>query len=352
MKFNDVINVSMSSLNRNGFEGIGNIVSAYLDLQREPLNMSSQPLIVQIEPTLYCNLECRMCVNPISQRKKRHMSLSEFKKIVDGMPLVKKISLVGAGEPLMNPSLFDMLTYAKSKGILAGFATNGMLLTEETCHKIIGAGVNWVNISIDSADKKRYESIRKGANFGTLIKNIRNFVRLKGNSRSPELSMWFVVMEENLKELTDIIKLAKELGVVMVSAQLAHHWSNDALKKAASGLDSEDFQRELKIELKKAMGYAVKNGISFDYVNVPDKSLNRACKWPWKSCYITAEGFITPCCLQGSDPDILNFGNLLKSDFKDIWNCAAYQGFRKSLKSENPPDICIGCTAYYGKVNI
>jgi MoaA/NifB/PqqE/SkfB family radical SAM enzyme len=343
MNVRDALKVVGMSLKRGDLK---NLAMAYLNLKLEPSAMSSYPIMIQIEPTVHCNLECVMCANPISSRKKRHMSLSEFKKIVDGMPHLKKMSLVGAGEPLMNPELFDMITYAKSRGIMIGFATNAMLLDEASSKNILESGADWLNISIDSADRDRYEAIRKGAKLETVKKNIKRFMEMKGKSPAPDVSVWFVMMRENLTDLPDVIELSKSLGVKKVCAQLEHNWSNDKIKGDMRDRYSMAFYARVRGILAMAKKTAEREGGSFDYVNVPDPASSRACKWPWKSCYITAEGFVTPCCLQGSDPGIMNFGNIFTSDFFDIWNSPAYRDFRKALRSKEIPRICVECTAY------
>ncbi len=352
MKLSEALGIIVSSLRIDGAAGLRNLALAYCNVATEPLEMSSFPVIVQIEPTIYCNLNCLMCVNPISARKKRHMTLDEFKRIVDSLPFVKKISMVGAGEPLMNPDLFSMIRYAKSRRIAIGFATNGTLLNDTNCRRIVSSGADWINISVDSADSQTYGRIRKGADLKILIENMKRLIELVGKKAKPEISIWFVMMEDNLKELRGVIKLAKEVGIKKVSAQLAHSWSDERLKVAMAGKESLSFRSAVRETLKEARSLATKERIEFDYVNVPDETLNRACKWPWRSCYITVEGFITPCCLQGSDPGIINFGNIYEKDFKTIWNSSAYKEFRKALKYKGPPRICVDCTSYFGKVKI
>ena len=103
MKLVEAIKLASNTLRRNGPAGLCELVSAYINTCREPLDMPNLPAMIQIEPTIHCNLRCGMCVNPISDRKKKHMSFAEFKRIVDSLPDLKKLSLVGAGEPLLNP---------------------------------------------------------------------------------------------------------------------------------------------------------------------------------------------------------------------------------------------------------
>ena len=102
----------------------------------------------------------------------------------------------------------------------------------------------------------------------------------------------------------------------------------------------------------KIIELAKKEGIDFDYWNIPDKGSRRVCKWPWKACYITVEGYITPCCIHGTNPKVINFGNIFEQGFENIWNCPEYMEFRRRLKSENPPEICIDCPSYYRKIKV
>jgi len=352
MKLCEMQNITFQVLKQDRLGGLKNLVAAWNNLRGEPLGMSSYPLIAQIEPTLYCNLKCEMCVNPLGKRTRRHMSLDEFRRVVESLKFVRKLSLVGAGEPLLNPDLFGMIRYAKSKGIHTGFATNGMLLDDSVCGRIVESGVDWVNISVDSADSAKFKSIRKGADLGVLRKNIKRLVRIKGKKNLPELSIWFVIMRDNFSELPRVIELSKDAGIRIVSAQMEHSWNDDSLREKMALFPREDFMKEVKEMLKKAEETALAKGVKFGYVNVPDTGTKRSCKWPWKSCYITAEGFVTPCCLQGSDPGVMNFGNILKEDFDQIWNGFGYRKFREMLKSDKLPSICKGCTSYYGKIRI
>ncbi|MDP2913645.1 MAG: radical SAM protein, partial [Candidatus Omnitrophota bacterium] len=222
MKIKDAAKLAAEILTKEGPAGCVRLTRSYFNLTNEPIVMSTMPLMIQIEPTLHCNLECSMCVNPLMRRQKRHMSFKDFQKIIDDVPSLKKISLVGAGEGLLNPDLFDMIAYAKSRSISIGFATNAMLLDDSMCKRIIDSRVDWVNISVDSAEKDKYERIRKGASFSRLLENIERLVSAKGRKMAPDISIWFVIMKDNLNELSDVIALAGTLGIPKVSAQLEH----------------------------------------------------------------------------------------------------------------------------------
>jgi radical SAM protein with 4Fe4S-binding SPASM domain len=105
-----------------------------------------------------------------------------FKKIVaeGGRKGLASIKLNYLGEPLMHPQVIEMVRFAKEQGITeVMFNTNGVLLSAETSAELLEAGIDSLFISFDSADKARYEEIRKGATFEKVLANVKNFYDLR-----------------------------------------------------------------------------------------------------------------------------------------------------------------------------
>jgi radical SAM protein with 4Fe4S-binding SPASM domain len=177
-------------------------------------------------------------------------------------------------------------------------------------------------------------------------------MRIKKGIKKPDVSIWFLALRSNLGELLDILSLTGKLGVKNFYLQTSHSWGNPLWKEKVAEEQVNNNFVQIKQVFSRAANLAKKRQIRFEYVNVPDKSKSRVCQWPWRSCYITVDGYITPCCLQGADPKIVNFGNVFKEDFEDIWNNVKYQNFRKKLKSNIIPSICLDCPSYYSKVKI
>src|SRR5512140_2162917 len=91
------------------------------------------PTYIQIEPVGQCNLRCQMC--PIQFRQDgppygppAFMEYEVFTRIVDQFKDLETLHLQGMGEPFMHPRYFDLVTYAKSKGIRVTTNTNMTLL--------------------------------------------------------------------------------------------------------------------------------------------------------------------------------------------------------------------------------
>jgi radical SAM protein with 4Fe4S-binding SPASM domain len=67
------------------------------------------------------------------------------------------------------------------------------------------------------------------------------------------------------------------------------------------------------------------------------------CQQLFSSCYITVDGYVTPCSAN-PDPRIINFGNLLRQNFNEIWNNSQYIQLREEIKKGKIPQFCKDCT--------
>ncbi len=101
-----------------------------------PIITRALPARADIEPTTYCNFRCPHC--PSTEERARaeaparaHLSLTQFKYVLDQLPAVYRIKLVGLGEPLMNPEFFDLVAEARRRHIRVLTTTNGSLLDEK-----------------------------------------------------------------------------------------------------------------------------------------------------------------------------------------------------------------------------
>jgi len=79
----------------------------------------------------------------------------------------------------------------------------------------------------------------------------------------------------------------------------------------------------------------------------PQRQQRRGCDWPWTSAYVTHRGDVQPCCMvMGSERATL--GSVSDRSFADVWRGRAYRAFRRRLESDDPPDVCRGCSLYRG----
>lgn len=333
----------------SGVRGVGNVIVALRDYYREP-DVVGPPLFLQVEPTILCNLECSFCINPFLPRERTSLTVEKFQRILDEVPSTTKISLVGIGESFMNKQLWTIVRLAKSRGIQIGTTSNGTFLTDRLLNEILESGLDWLNFSIDGATKETYERMRPGATFEKVLANIRHVVEALDGRSKPELAIWFLSNRENIHELPAMVELVRALGISSLNTQGVHYWGSEDWHERANRANEVDDLCAVLIETKRRADCA---GIHFQWHNFSEASAPRQCKWPWKGAYITADGFVTPCCENGSDPQRINFGNVFEQRFEDIWNSEQYQAFRRELRSPVArPSICVDCPSYHRTVSL
>jgi len=329
-------------------------IRALKNVVLKPLTMGQLPIHIQLEPTTYCNLNCKACTRLKYLQHFQHLSLEKFEQIVAQIhPL--KISLSGAGEPFMNPDLFEMIRLAKSMGCSMNTTTNCTLLTPEICVQIVKSGLDLVKISIDGATRDTYQQSRREDRFEQVIEGIRSLTNAKKQhgSATPFIRFNYVIFKENYHELAEAVKLAASLGVNAIYFQpLDLIGIEERFDDLVGELAYEDLAREIRRALDINQSHSVNTNLRILARNLPlywkkyqlETSHHdpRRCILPWFSTYITLEGTVHPCCSCSQPQTIM--GNIFEMPFNAIWNGTKYQQFRQAIREgKRPYAICTNC---------
>jgi radical SAM protein with 4Fe4S-binding SPASM domain len=331
------------------------------------------PEELQVEVTGACNLRCRMCLvryAPAVDRREGALSFERYLELVDSLPSLRKLTLQGLGEPLLSPHLVQMVEHAARRGVRVGFNTNGTLLDRRAAGSLLGAGLGWLNVSLDGATAATYEDVRHGTGmaprpgqFQRVVANLRGLVdaRLAMGGGEPRIALVFVAMRRNVTELEALVELAADVGVDEVFVQNLSHTFSDTDPGGGYRELREYAEREALFLgrgrgparlMERAARRAGELGLTLrlprlEETPAPRRPGEPGCSWPWDSAYVTHEGRVQPCCMvMGSDRATL--GSLRSEGFASIWWGRAYRRFRERLASDDPPAVCSGCSLYRG----
>ena len=182
------------------------------------------PFIINIDPSDRCNFQCKFCptgdrelMKNTAGRNFGTLDFDLYKKIIDDIcefeDKVKVIRLYKDGEPLLNPHFADMVKYAKDSGCCdrVDTTTNAALLNHDLSLKIINAGLNRINISIEGMTSDQYmEFSRAKVDFQKLVEEIGFFyenrkqcemiVKINGDTISEEQKQEFL---DTFGDITD-----------------------------------------------------------------------------------------------------------------------------------------------------
>lgn len=314
------------------------IRSLNLRLLRMPL-----PTFIQLEPTTRCNFNCIMCTRRSLNKKRLNadLTLREFIKIVKQIPTLKKIKLQGFGEPLLNPYIWEILHYGKGKGISFTTTTNGFLVGEYL--REIVMYFDEIILSMDSMNKFIFENIRRGGNFDKIIEGLIHLIECKKKFKSQiRIGINMVVHSLNFKEIPQLVGMAKRIGVDFVSIVEVENWKTPLEDEYAQDRLFIDEARKVSDRIRKLVTYVAYKNPDFPIYFLSSEKRKKTCYWPFYSCFITVDGYITPCCIR-MNPEVINFGNIHENSFAELWNGNEYVLFRKTILKNLPNPICDQC---------
>ena len=167
---------------------------------------------LRISVTENCNLKCIYC-NPdgklLCDKGANYLSPVEIEKIVKAMAKIgiKKVRITG-GEPLVRPDVCEIIErIAKIPGIEdISMTTNGINL-DTMAEKLKEAGLNRLNISLDTLKADKFSYITGGGDITRTLKGIDKALEL---GLTPVKLNTVLIKDINDDEIDDLIALAKD----------------------------------------------------------------------------------------------------------------------------------------------
>ena len=245
------------------------------------------------------------------------MSMELFDRIILGIKpyykWIEMVSVYGRGEPLLDNTIGEKIKKLHDIEIRKiQISTNASLLTKNRAEELFANGLNDLRISIDSIRKDRYEYIRKGLRYDTVITNVLNTIKVR-NESFPNVSIRIRAVE------MDINKDEKE--------EWLHFW--------------QAHLREDKKDLAQFITYRD------SWAGEERKRFRSSpCVSPFSTMVICTNGDVKLCCETLDSKLVL--GNLHCNTIQEIWNNEKFKAIRK-LHLEcnwNTIPACYGCTLW------
>lgn len=277
--------------------GINRLLDNNLNIKiRLFLNRLDPRVTVMIGLSYFCQCNCLHCgMANYKKDKESELTTDEWLGLIDGLSSknVKQIYFFG-GEPLLRNDIFQLIKKTKKGGFRSIIDTNGHLLTEEMVEKLKIAGLDLIEVSIDSADPKTHDALRKLEGlFEKATTGIKMCLK-----RGIFCILSTYVTEKSIKngDFQKIILLAEKLGVnyLRVLAPVAiGKW----LKKEEVILNKNK-RKQLKNIIKNSPVF-----LEDDYCLSANKKL----------IYISPYGEVQPCCYIP-----FTFGNIKEEPLEEI----------------------------------
>jgi MoaA/NifB/PqqE/SkfB family radical SAM enzyme len=189
------------------------------NIRLQDAEQSNKMLLIDIETSNLCNLNCQYCFRDIYGTKealKREMPLG---KRLDLIRQAKKlgcetIKITGAGEPFADKDVWPMIEYANNLGMWVLIFTNGSLIDEPTARRLYSMDVSLI-VKCNSFDEEKEDRMvgRKGY-ARRRNQSLRYLINTGFNSSMPtRLGRDLVITKINESEIYDALRWCRKNNV-------------------------------------------------------------------------------------------------------------------------------------------
>jgi len=264
-------------------------------------NHNGYPSVLEFELDNKCNLACTMCSEEFSSVIASNKGLPRYKtpynqdfleQLEDFIPHLEEAKFYG-GEPFMIRIYYDIWERIQQINPLCRISiqTNATIMNERVRKLLQHPNIHF-NISIDSLQKERYESIRIGALFEETMENIRIFHEYSRKHHT-FFGVSACMMQNTVGEAPDFIRFCNRLNVpvyfhtVVQPEHLSlHHLNKTTLSALLQELETvQDFDGHSRIQLNNIHHYKdflkqISHWLNTDF-NVSKKKFERPVQdWP------------------------------------------------------------------------
>jgi MoaA/NifB/PqqE/SkfB family radical SAM enzyme len=321
------------------------------------------PMMVVISIIYPCNFGCPNCPYTDSNSELRRfyhehagdlLPVALWNKMADECGLYGAwMRCTGGGEPMLHPSMTEMIEYAKARGARIWLNTNGSMFGPLQQHRrnlerILQAGIDLIEFSMDAGDPETYAMVRPprgGAPrdakrwWNKQLDNIRAALATRKEFRSPTRIVVSMIRQELLEGKLDaaVRFWLDDAGVDDVITRKFLNWDDNTTIQLGKALDRHLYS-QLPTERKEP------------------------CVWPFERLNVDTLGRVGLCGQDISFRTASQFPTVYEKTLKEIWQGETFNWYRRMHLEGRGTECwpCRGCSAWlagirdwhYGWLNV
>lgn len=287
------------------------------------------PIHIDVGLSKGCNIRCEYCFGVLQGNFYKKGSgvyfprepLLRYMRDAGEMG-VRSMGLIGEGEPLMNPHVYEAIVEGKKAGIDMAIGTNGILFDTGKSGEEALEHLSWIRFNISAATDLAYKRVHRSADFFKAVEKIKFCVSTKKKKKlNVTIGLQMVLTPTNADQVVPLAKLGKELGVdYLVVKQCSDTVSSElgVFNKLGEYDSFEDM-------LKQAENVTDANyNVIIKWVKITNKGARN-----YEKClgvpfllYSSGDGKLYPCgmCFDSTSSmeEEYRMGDLVKQSFKEI----------------------------------
>ncbi len=299
-----------------------------------------RPFTLIAELSYQCPLHCPYCSNPLDiggDRYRSELPTEDWIRVFrEASRLgVLQLALTG-GEPMLRRDLVALCAGARDAGLYSSLITAGTLFTPERAQALKAAGLDHVQISIQSPNAQDNDRIAGNRSFTKKIAAARVAKELDF-----PLTINCVLHRHNLDRIEEVLDLALELGAQRLELANTQYYGWAVTNQEALLPSWEQLRRGEEAVQR----FRERVGPKLDVLWVlPDfyEDLPKPCMGGWArtAMVVAPNGDALPCQAAATIPG-LAFANVGEHDLETIWSESdAFTRFRGTDWMQDPCRTC------------
>ena len=180
------------------------------------VDFNERPFVVIWENTRACDLACVHCRAAAQPRRSQfELSTEEGYALIDEVAKIgPRVFVITGGDPLKREDTYDLIEYAKSKGLEPSLTPSATpLLTEAAVSRMKRRGLGRLAVSLDASRADLHDDFRRvPGSFDLTIRAIR-----QAGIECIPVQVNTTVTRRTIDDLPQMVELLSELGIVMWS---------------------------------------------------------------------------------------------------------------------------------------
>jgi MoaA/NifB/PqqE/SkfB family radical SAM enzyme len=303
------------------------------------------PFFLTLDLTERCNLRCLACPyhSPdMLAATNRHLARDMPYELV--LRVCKEVRsmggwrllLIGHGEPLLHPRIYDIIAAGKTEGLQAFLTTNGTLLDEISARLLVASGLDQITISLWANSPEDYGRNHPGTPAATFHKVVHGVKLLAQEKQAQGKTQPHIILHQPLTR--------HDFGNIGRFADLALSTGCDAISLSplntrrgrlkAHELSTDEVAAVCRL-LKQLHLHLRPTRLAHNIDDVLVRYRFGKAIWEKYSCYIgyidarvKTNGEVAPCNLCE-----LSMGSLDQSSLREIWNGPRFREFRQRVRT-------------------
>lgn len=307
----------------------------------------SGPILGTVIVSYACNYRCGFCELPQRSIRRRKEGWEEFdtagwKRVLEGFAALRTTGIgFTGGEPFLRRDCADLLEHSLSLGMVTHVNTNSHLIDDALAERLVGMGLDSVNVSLDGSDAETHDRLRgHRGSFERVVDRIAALAAARDRSRAPRrtrIGVTSVLTPDNADQVTALADLVERLGADSLGFIPMHAYRDGstlgevapARPWAEKMKRATDTLRRLKRErsiIENSDAYVALFDDCFEGRPSPIR-----CRAPETSLVVDCYGRVFPCVpLSEVDRPV---GRVTGETLPQFWKSEAYAAARRDLSS-------------------